>query len=79
MVSSACDADTSSQPRSGERIQPTAQAVSNKWEMTQPQRGERIATTQTPQGPKYRSLPVHRRDRGPKTISVLKGRLKPCA
>ena len=33
------------QPRSGERIQPTAQAVGEELESNEPQRGERLVST----------------------------------
>src|SRR5882724_3191719 len=41
---------SSVEPRSGVRMQPTAQAVGRKWNENEPQRGEREATTQTPKG-----------------------------
>ena len=31
-------------------MQPTAQAVGGKWELSKPQRGARMAMTQTPEG-----------------------------
>jgi hypothetical protein len=41
---------TQCQPRSGERMQPTAQAVGGKWEISKPRRGDRKAMTQTLEG-----------------------------
>src|SRR5438552_16768622 len=40
-------ANRNSQPRSGARIQPRAEALGCNWEMTQPQRGVRSVLTQT--------------------------------
>ncbi|HXM23850.1 MAG TPA: AMP-binding protein [Terriglobales bacterium] len=39
--------DRPQQPRSGVRMQPTAQAVGRKWETIEPQRGERPVVTQS--------------------------------
>ena len=42
-------------PRSGARIQPTAQAVGKKWTASEPRRGERSVVTQKGSGVQRRS------------------------
>jgi hypothetical protein len=50
LVSEKVECQACSQPRSGARIQPTAQAVGATLELSKPRRGERKAMTQTPEG-----------------------------